>query len=341
MPKELTHFALAEEGRKKIVTTLPGAAEILQRNFTLFMVGSIICDSAYYQFPLLSKYKNISHLSEAIHLPKGDLDTAFLTRLLKADFPGDEEGYLSFLSGIVSHYIVDKAYHPFVMHITGDYFDEDPARRKKAQGLHRFLESLLDLWVVRKLGHSGKDTLNVPEKKDLPFKFLKPCLNLFVKAAMPDKGDDLTLHVSKCLYSKLRFELKMSALYRMKPLRSLFPLFNRVSNNSLSHYAALFYPEETFLRLSFFEESFMFKNPLTGDKVKTSLEEITHYAIDEIAIVISEIFSNFESRGRPYGKEKTLSCFTSPIMEINPEAQIGNKEELERSFAAFLGGRRL
>ena len=341
MPKELTHFSLAEEGRKKVEAALPQAAETLQQNFNLFMVGSIICDSAYYQFPLLSKYKNVSYLSEEIHLPTGNLSVDFLTCLARADIYTNAGKGLSFLSGVVSHYIVDKAYHPLIMHLTGDYCNEGPKERKKAQSLHRFFESLLDLWVMRRLGHPGRDSLHAPDNKDINYEFLKPYLTSFAEAAVPGKGGDLSLHVSKCLYSNLKFELTMSTLYSNKRLRNVLIGINNIVNNSLSPYVSLFYPEETLLKLPFFQESFIYKNPLTGDEIERSVEEITHHAVDEISIAISEIFSNFESWGRPYGKEETLSCFASPMMEINPETQIGNKEELEKSFAAFLGRRSL
>ncbi len=53
-----------------------------------------------------------------------------------------------FLWGAMSHAHVDMIFHPWVVYVTGNYYDSNLVRQNKARTAHRLLETRLDWWVM-------------------------------------------------------------------------------------------------------------------------------------------------------------------------------------------------
>jgi hypothetical protein len=147
MPKEITHWLLAEEVSGKLRGTL--FEEPLQRNGNILRIGAIVHDAPYYYLkPDLEK--RFGHLPRKLH---GTVDDAYelIGALLSytLERPRQEkEPLLAFLVGFVTHLFADALMHPLVFYLTGRYDDPSFRQRSVARQEHRMLESLIDMHLA-------------------------------------------------------------------------------------------------------------------------------------------------------------------------------------------------
>ncbi|HET6490713.1 MAG TPA: zinc dependent phospholipase C family protein [Syntrophales bacterium] len=147
MPKEITHWLLAEEVSGKLRGTLFEGP--LQRNGNILRIGSIVHDAPYYYLkPDLEK--RFGDLPKKLH---GTVDDAYelIGGLLSytLERPGQEkEPLLAFLVGFVTHLFADALMHPMIFYLTGRYDHPDFRQGTRARQDHRRLESLIDMHVA-------------------------------------------------------------------------------------------------------------------------------------------------------------------------------------------------
>jgi hypothetical protein len=147
MPKEITHWLLAEEVSGKLRGTL--FEKPLQRNGNILRIGAIVHDAPYYYLkPDIEK--RFGDLPRKLH---GTVDDAYalIGALLSytLERPGQErEPLLAFLVGFVTHLFADARMHPLIFYLTGRYDDPDLRQRSVARQNHRRLESLIDMHLA-------------------------------------------------------------------------------------------------------------------------------------------------------------------------------------------------
>lgn len=134
MPKENTHlwfaYGLLEEftGRAML--------RYISNHLYRYLLGAVIPDTFYY-----SAGKSLVRISEAIHGRDGNpTNTLILEVLDAARGPAD----IAFILGYITHCALDITFHPVVYYLSGNYYDDDRARRSSAVRLHRHLETCLD-----------------------------------------------------------------------------------------------------------------------------------------------------------------------------------------------------
>ena len=149
MPKELTHLIISTEALEKVEKKSFDAAAIINKNLDLFMLGSLICDTAYYHIPIFNKKKSILSISQAIHNARGDLNKKVITRLAKNERQCEPDQHFAFLCGVLSHHMADRVFHPPVLFLTGDYHANDAQEKYFAEARHRFLEGLIDRYLAK------------------------------------------------------------------------------------------------------------------------------------------------------------------------------------------------
>ena len=144
MPKEITHWLIAEEVSGRLRGTLFEVP--LQRNGNILRIGSIVHDAPYYYLrPDLEK--RFGDLPKKLH---GTVDDAYelIGALLSytLERSGQEkEPLLAFLVGFVTHLFADAVMHPMIFYLTGRYDHPDSRQRTLARQHHRRLESLIDM----------------------------------------------------------------------------------------------------------------------------------------------------------------------------------------------------
>ena len=283
MPKELTHLIITDEAMKRVEALSPERGRILRENYALFMSGSIICDTAFYDISLFKREKSIDFLSHGIHTHRGALDENFFRRLIGSDSGKMGEKDFAFACGILSHHMADKNFHPFVGYFTGNYMDEDPARKRRAEAAHRFLEGLIDLQLKERV--SASIDPSYARKLLKGNASLLPSLKSFVKAAKGKAGQGEE-ELSKRLFSLFNFQLRLLGLYEKKWFKWTVLLINRLFKFKFSNYAALLYPDRSYLDLPLFTGPLSFIDPFSGGSAETSVLEIAEKSIKELTEAI-------------------------------------------------------
>ncbi len=147
MPKEITHWRLAEEVSRRLrETSFEGP---LQRNGNILHIGAIVHDAPYYYLKP-DREKRFGDLPRKLH---GTVDDAYelIGALLNytLERPRQErEPLLAFLVGLVTHLFADALMHPLIFYLTGRYDDPSFRHGTIARQDHRRLESLIDMHLA-------------------------------------------------------------------------------------------------------------------------------------------------------------------------------------------------
>lgn len=115
----------------------------IKENRDLFLIGLQGPDPIYYHH--LRKKDNKAYVASKMHTEKtGDFLVSALCQVKKYEISSKEfnEG-ISFISGLICHYILDSMAHPYVFYLGGRY-NEDAPETEKYIGLHRKIELAID-----------------------------------------------------------------------------------------------------------------------------------------------------------------------------------------------------
>lgn len=147
MPKEITHWLLAEEVSGRLRGT--PFEEPLKRNGNILRIGAIVHDAPYYYLKP-DREKRFGDLPRKLH---GTVDDAYelIGALLSYTLERsrqEEEPLLAFLVGLVTHLFADALMHPLIFYLTGRYDDPSFRQGTVARQDHRRLESLIDMHLA-------------------------------------------------------------------------------------------------------------------------------------------------------------------------------------------------
>ena len=268
------------------------------------MLGAVICDSAYYDLNLPGWNRPISFLSERVHTSRGDIDGRFFGTLASLAPTLENATFFAFLCGVLSHHILDRSLHPLIVYFTGDYRDPNPVKRRWSQARHRFLEGLIDLWVMREAA-KGRDRREWLDEITTPgYSALSPCISLFIRAIVADgEGDEVRL-LSRRLYRAVRTECALVRLFGIPAFRELSLILNRLAGGRLLHYAALCYADHGFLDIPLFSGKVTYRDPFTGEKRHTAMATLLDELVDTLAAAYTDLHRSLESHeGLPAPQE--------------------------------------
>jgi hypothetical protein len=101
-----------------------------------YLLGSISPDIFYY-----SGKESLEKISEFFHGKTGNpTNVPIISMLEAASGPKD----ISFILGYITHCALDITFHPAIYYLSGNYYNEDPAKRMQAIYMHRHLETCVD-----------------------------------------------------------------------------------------------------------------------------------------------------------------------------------------------------
>lgn len=141
MPKENTHLWFANG----LLDYIPETTMIreISAHIGQYHLGSFIPDTFFY-----STDASLELISEAIHGKDGKPTNEIIFRVLdEAKSMGD----IAFILGYISHCALDITFHPMVNSLSGDYYDQNPLKKKEAVYLHRRFETCLDVSIQNPL----------------------------------------------------------------------------------------------------------------------------------------------------------------------------------------------
>lgn len=337
MPKELTHIIIAEEALKRVEAIEPEAAKVLRNNKSVYLLASIVCDTAYYHIPFSGARFGLSYISENIHTKRGDIDTGFLLRLANSKvLRENREAHFAFFCGILSHHIADRRFHPAIFYLTGDLGEADSDRLKAVQARHRFLEGIIDLGILSTVRGGVEGKIGVGRYLPQPPARLVTHLACFVEAAVPGCEGNQAARLAKKLYYTLHFQRILLYFLSNGLFRWSMVHLNRLSGYRFSPYVALCYPERKYLKSFLTSGDFRPYDAFTGTPVKGRFEDIAVRSAGCIAEAISELYRNYTgSDVVPEGK--VPQCLTDNDNAGRAVPQYFDFDEVEKALSRFLG----
>jgi hypothetical protein len=135
MPKELTHWILAEQARSRL-NEKSRVARVIRDHHSLYLAGAVLPDTLMHLFK--GEYSSVAlSLANSFHDPEGDSHDP-LVRVEERFREGLPPHLLACLLGVISHMLADIAFHPFVFAVTGTDI-----------GGHYRLETGIDLYLLQ------------------------------------------------------------------------------------------------------------------------------------------------------------------------------------------------
>lgn len=252
MPKEISHILFADEVARSLDMD---QQSLLGANRSAYYFGSVAPDLFYYDIPLpgdggqsAEKWGGIIHGKDGEDNNRhvlGMIDSIAESRTgaktADASTISDRDAKLAFVCGYLTHVALDTYFHPLVYSVSGNYFDKDPAERRRAEARHRTFESCLDLFLLAERGLTLKE-FNLIGKLFLP-PSLRDTLVKFYAQALADAyepGFDLGPFALRA-FRKSRW---MTRLFVSKPAFRFFSRLERLIGADWSHLLNLFYAEK-------------------------------------------------------------------------------------------------
>lgn len=237
MPKEITHLVVADE----VLASLP--REVRDRILPhrhLYDIGSTSPDLFYYDVPFPFEIMASAEVfSERIHGRSGEDNAVHVLWMLDEIKKSPLEGGLAFLAGYLTHTASDAVFHPMVYSLTGNYFAEDPAERKRARARHRVLETSLDLYLLERRGVTLAQ-FNLPGRMKLNKRDLEVLTNLYARSLRIAFDPEFPLE--KGMQRVLRKFRWMTHLMVSASITRLLHSINRIAAYAINDFANLFYP---------------------------------------------------------------------------------------------------
>ena len=218
MPKEITHWLIAEAVSKRLEGTF--LEEPLRRNPNLLHIGAIIHDAPYYYLKgdFDSRFGSLPTKLHGTVEDAVELIESLLRYLL--GLPEElKERLTAFLVGLITHLYADALMHPLIFYLTGPYDAQEPRRRTAARQDHRMLETLIDMCLAggyhKVRGHSLAAYIRDAEM---------PLLELHDHLDKTWLRDEDTERFAEGLLSSFRLFSFMQSLYRNRLARAPRPV---------------------------------------------------------------------------------------------------------------------
>jgi len=277
MPKEITHWLVAEAVSKKLAGTF--FEEPLRRNENLLHIGAIIHDAPYYY--LKNDFDaRFGSLPTRLH---GSVDDAVelvetLLRYLLDQPEHDRAKLTAFLVGLVTHLFADALMHPLIFYLTGPYDSPDARLRTVARRDHRMLESLVDMCLAGGYGAvRGYSLDGYIRHAEMPLLTLHDHLDRIWLE------DEDTERFAEGLLSSFRLFSFMQSLYRNRLVGRLAPILLRVSPPPIREILALVYTPGLMDQCRKIEGDISYRHPATGEERQGNIRALFRESVERSA----------------------------------------------------------
>jgi len=270
MPKEITHWTLAEQTRKNLRKESV-LKQIIDSHINLYYVGAVILDTPFYCL-WGSQKQFIMKAGQQIHNQRGNslLPIQHIVKHYNFQVP---DAIWALVLGMITHIWSDATFHPMINHFSGN--KKNNSERKKAKYRHHFLETMLDIHFIdqeelinRFLFQQSYANKEIEEEE-----FLKALSLIYWNS---------TDAPVKILEKALKFHsFVQHSFLKQWPVKILQTL-NLIPRMNLQPSMALFYPQTTPLSLPFFNQPITYRHPLSGKEVKSSISQLTKECLKNI-----------------------------------------------------------
>jgi hypothetical protein len=281
MGKELSHILCAEQAAYSGAGASGGGLRSLLGDFSrCYHLGSIVPDTFFYAVRLPFTTGNPSGYGDMIHGSGGNDTGRPAHEMLKAlrDAPHDPlfMEKAAFVCGYLTHIALDSVLHPYVYHVSGNYYADCPVERREAQARHRLIEGWFDLHLLqlasRKLAgcaYLSDIRRNGSVTRELLRFFLDAC----------EKSMPMDPAAWRDLLRGYRVQMTLNAVFRMASAEKLVRRMDRTLGGRLMSFHALFYPgkfREIPREIIHFPS---FRHPVTGEEREGGFESLWKQAL--------------------------------------------------------------
>ena len=279
MPKELTHWHVAHEVLKQDLP--PEVTKRIKTNRDLYFLGAIAHDIPFYDLSQPPETR-IERIGNQLHGANGENTMFPLIEILEqALLYPEADSLVSFVLGMLTHYVADSTFHPLVYYLSGNYFDSNPGERSKAVFRHRLLETAIDLWLEAEKP--------LPHPQNLLFLWYKTgsrgnkALALVIDhyAMEQDKG------VSAHFKTAWRYHRILQSAFKWSVPWRILSLYRRFGHPGVEKHEALFYPQP--INLSFLDTLFEWRHPVKGDQYSMTLGQLYSQSVERAAKLFTEL----------------------------------------------------
>lgn len=272
MPKELTHWILAEKAYR-ILEAKSDLKAIIKRYKNLYLSGAVILDTPFYL--VYGKGKDVMY-KVAAQLHDNPVNRADLGERVISRFPPQmTEAIIALLLGVITHIHTDSSFHPMIFYFSGK---KDPADRKAGRSAgyrHHKLETFLDLYFKEtfQLENRGlfSNTLdNIEMDKKIYLDVLSALYGM-------DMNRD-RFHIKKALL----MHRTIQAMFDKNFPRMIFKLLNSIPGLDFREYLSNFYPQHKPKTASLFLSPFTYRHPVTGENLQYSVTDLESDALKGI-----------------------------------------------------------
>lgn len=308
MPKEYTHWVLAEQSRlslkegplRQVLTDYPGC----------YLLGAVLPDSPFYMSGQADAAFYINS-AEALHGERGEDSYSGIRRFLYHRAGDIQPWEQALIAGMLTHIQADAHFHPLIYYFSGQAPDSRPLWRDSFYR-HYCLESALDVWNGNRRGWPVPRTLRR------------------IMRGIPLKKRLLYSTIAQLYWNDAERTGQAEQMLRRHTL--LQSLFIRRWAGFAAHLLAgsekgLFYPVSRKRKYPFFELPVRYRHPLGGEWYQETFSEIEQRCLQSIQLLFSGLKEAFEagqgfeyfsslngpslSTGRPHTHNQDMKYFSN------------------------------
>lgn len=278
MPKEITHFALANS----LARAVPGTSAFyspVQRFPYLFCLGAVTPDIPFFTLagPGADKI-------QALSIPFHGKDSRALGPVLKFLDRHRSEPALALAAGVICHVLSDTRFHPLVYYYSGMDLIHNGATAR-----HRQFETAMDLYFQYQ--YPGETSLGQVAKH---IEISRAHLNRLLMALFQAEPG-LETGVNRSLTWFIAFQ----TLFRSSIVRTSMAWFSRRGRPLPEKITGLIYPSKKPVCLPFFDGDIQFQDPCTGDQVNTRMEEMVSWVVRSGLQILDLVSTAMDSKRPP------------------------------------------
>ena len=309
MPKEFTHWSIAEKVRRARWTARDRISQIIVEFPNLYLLGAMAHDSLFYPV-FMPKSAGYAEASRSIHVE--DITGPFRS-------PSQRYGELftppamAFLAGAATHIVIDGIFHPFVYYFSGDSRSADPAVSKNATTRHRTLETYLDLHFLGsvKLPNRGS-MLGLLRDKEMGD-------DDFYELASRFYGNGIDPKLAR---TAINAHAKVVYMAQNQYCVSLINVLNTAAVNSFKSVRGLCYPNCKHFDSPFFSNPFIYRNPVNGEEKQVTIADLDQRA----TALINSIFDSFSRLLENGGSGDIIDTY--PLEVLHKDAAAVEKQHM-------------
>ncbi len=297
MPKDITHWIIAEQTAARLAGTTLG--EAAQTCPNALKMGAVFPDMPLYLTGKSDAARTAEQTGHEYHGTQGSDTYNLLRKILSAALQTNDPAIHALLAGVACHLQTDITFHPLVFHVTGNYHHPDPQKRSLAVRGHRRFEVLLDLHFCELLNRKPRSYQAAAFWKNLESQ--DPLFWTRHNPANPRRYPMLVQAIKKYL--------RVQRLFTNPAASRLAGVFHPRLPDAWQEVTGLFYWSASASCLARFHEKWTYLHPVTGTSHTESLHDLLERAVEASVSLCSRLEAAIEE------KDETLFTERGPSLD--------------------------